>query len=129
MDNAREVYMEYQTLSQKVKQIQEYLEATTENVTEITNIIHALQELEELKTGENILAPIANGIFVEATLNNASTVRLNVGSGVTVEKKVPEAVKMLERQRADLESLRERASEDHQQTLAKLKELEQQVDA
>lgn len=127
-DESRQLYLEYRSATEQLQKLQEYLDQTTENMGEVGNLVAALDEFGALTPGSALLAPIANGIFFDATLKDPSTVKMNVGAGVMVEKTIAEAKALLEKQRADLEALRSRALKDREQLVLRLKEIEQNVE-
>ncbi len=127
-DRAKSLYVEYRSLSEQFKKAQEFLEELAENIAEVTGLIKSLEELRGLEGGSRILAPIANGVFVTARLEETGTVRMNVGGGVVVEKSVPAAQKLLEEQRGELRKNRERVSKEAFAMMLRLKEIESLVE-
>ena len=128
-DETRELYVEYRTLTEQLQQIQQYLQETGENMGEVANVIAALDEFSRLNTNDKIFAPIANGIFIDARLTDPQTVRMNVGGGVVVQKSVAEAQQVLTGQRTELDKLQARATTDQATIVARLREIEQAIEA
>lgn len=95
--------MEFQFLQQQLEKLNQHLETLQENVEEIEISIHAVEELGKTKMEQEILAPIANGVFLKAKLNDNQKLIVNVGADTTVEKTVPQVVKMLEEQYQNLQ--------------------------
>ena len=98
-EDIQQKYTEFQALQQQIEQVNQHLELLTHQNAEIDISIGALQELEKTKVGNEILAPIANGIFLKAELKDNQKLIVNVGSDITVEKSVPEVVKLLDEQK------------------------------
>lgn len=94
-----EKYMQLQMLQQQVQQITEYVEKLQLQQRELDASINALSELQKTKVDTEILAPIANGIFLTAELKDNQKLVVNVGAEVTVEKNIPEVCKLLEEQK------------------------------
>ena len=69
---------------------------------DVDNIKGYLKELETTKIGEKILAPIANGIFIETKLESTK-LKVNVGNGLVVTKTIEETQKLLDKQRKEVE--------------------------
>lgn len=128
-DESQQLYLEYRAVSEQLQKVQDYLEQTTENMTEVAAVIEALDELSHLQKGSRIFAPIANGLFVDATLNDPSTVRMNVGAKTVVQKTIDEAKQLLAQQRHELEELQTRAAKDRDTLLARMHTIEEQVEA
>ncbi|MBN2459731.1 prefoldin subunit alpha [Candidatus Woesearchaeota archaeon] len=112
----QEKYFQLQMIEQQSKQLQQYLQVFDQQLAEIRNIVSALNELSGLKKGDTLLAPISNGIFVHAKLEDNKEVRVNVGAGTVVTKPIPDAIKMLESQESEIAQYRS-------DTMAKLEEL------
>ncbi len=128
-EQARELYMEYKLLGEQYKKVQEYLEQTAENLQQVGDTIEALDAMGRQEKGARVFAPVANGIFIDATLNDPAHVRMNVGQGVVVTKTIEEAKGMLEQQREELHQLRDRANDDHARLTVRLKEIEDAIEA
>lgn len=97
-ENVEGKYMQLQLL-QQLQQLTEYVEKLQIQQTELDTSIEALTELQKTKVNSGILAPIANGIFIKAELKDNTRLVVNVGSGVTVEKSIPEVITLLEEQK------------------------------
>jgi prefoldin alpha subunit len=124
-NESQQLYLEYRLVSEQIRKMQEYLEQSRENLGEVENIIGAIDGLGSLRTGDRIFAPIANGIFIEASLQNTEVLRLNVGGKIVVGKSISEAKELLRGQRQELLSLQTRAHEE----FLKLKSRSSQIEA
>ena len=96
---SEEKYRQLQQLQLQVEQITEYVEKMQGQQKELDASIEALSELQKTSTNTEILAPIANGIFLKAELMDNQTLVVNVGAEVTVEKNIPEVLSLLAEQR------------------------------
>jgi len=115
-------YVQLQMVDQQARQLQQYLQTFDQQLLEIRSVIISLNEFAKLKKGDSILAPIANGIFVKAKLEESHEVRVNVGNNTVVTKTIEGAVKMLEGQEAEINQYRS-------DVLAKFDELLKQAEA
>jgi prefoldin alpha subunit len=115
-------YVQLQMVDQQARQLQQYLQTFDQQLLEIRSVIASLNELAKLKKGDSILAPIANGIFVKAKLEDSQEVRVNVGNNTVVTKTIGNAVKMLEGQEAEINQYKS-------DVLAKFDELLKQAEA
>lgn len=97
--NIEEKYVQLQMLQQQAEQITSYVEKLQGQHQELDASIEALQGLQKTSVNTEILAPIANGIFVKAELKDVQKLIVNVGSEVTVEKNIPEVIALLEEQK------------------------------
>jgi len=98
--------MEYQILSEKIKQLQTQFEAVEQQLEEITSIIQSFDEFAQLKDKTEILVPINNGIFAKAHLIKEDHLLVNVGANVIVDKPIPDAKKLIQNQQEELTGLR-----------------------
>jgi len=77
--------------------------------------IRALDSLKEAKKGDEILVPIGSGSFIKGQIKDKENVIIGIGAGISVEKKVSEAKKILKEREKDvkdtLEKLRSGATE------------------
>jgi len=96
---SEEKYRQLQQLQQQVEQITEYVERMQGQQKELDASIEALSELQKTNINTEILAPIANGIFLKAELKDNQRLVVNVGAEVTVEKNIPEVLRLLAEQK------------------------------
>jgi len=101
-EQIQQKYMQFQTLQQQLEQISQHLELLNQQNAELDISINAVKELSETKIDNELLAPIADGIFFKCVLKDNQKLIVNVGSDTTVEKSVPEVVKLLEDQKKDV---------------------------
>ena len=97
--NIEDRYMQFQQLQQQLVQIAEFVERLRQQQQEIETSLEALKELKETRINTEILAPIANGIFVKAELKDNAGLIVNIGADVAAEKTIPEVVVLLEEQK------------------------------
>lgn len=119
-DKIQQKYLQFKVLQQQQQQLQEYLEALHSQQRELENSINGIKELSEVTLETEVLASIANGIFVKTKLKDNSLLIVNVGANVTVEKSLSEVLTLLEQQAKDLQ-------EKIPMTEAVLQELQQQI--
>ncbi len=125
--NVEDRYVQLQLLQQQVEQIADYLEKLQLQQTELDTSIEALSELQKTAVHADILAPIANGIFLKAELKDNQRLIVNVGSGVTVEKSIPEVITLLEEQKEKIMKNISEAETIYQQLQEQGKKIYQEV--
>lgn len=126
-EQSKKLYTEYRALGEQVKQMKEFLEESDDNVEGLNTTIEALLDLEKLEPGQKTFAPIANGIFIEATLNETKHLHMNVGDGTVVKKSVTEAVKVLKKQHEQLERMKNQAQDEYANVVARMRAIEKLV--
>ena len=97
-EQIRQKYARFQQLQQHIEQISAQVEQMNQQQEELEISKNAVAELGNTAPDEEILAPIANGIFVKAKLMDTQRFVINVGSNVTVEKSVSEVVDLLQKE-------------------------------
>ena len=96
-------YIQFQMYQQQIEQLSQQLEVLTQRLSELDVSQDALKQLSEIKSGNEILANIAPGVFVKADLKDNSKAIVSVGGEIAVEKDPAEVVKLLEEQKKELE--------------------------
>lgn len=91
---------EYKQLVEEVNYYQDLLEQIEASLNNLRKTKQDLSEFE-LETANEVLAPIAQGVYVEASLKNRDLF-VNIGSDVVVKKSVKEAISIISNQEQDL---------------------------
>lgn len=99
-------YIELQLIDQQMAQLQKQLQQLDSSLLEIEFIKISLDDFKKIKKGSEILAPIANGIFVKADLKENDELIVNVGGNVTVAKSVEDTKKLLTEQADEIAKTR-----------------------
>lgn len=106
MSNEKDIKMQQEEIlkqmSSQFGQLQQYVEKLDINLSELASLKESLKEFEKTKKGSKIYAPIANGIFVEATLDDSSTFLVNVGKGIVVKKTIKETLDLIKKQEEEI---------------------------
>ena len=91
-------FMQYQMLDQQMSKLKEQIEIFDQQIEEMEQSKVNMGEIATYPKGVDMFVPISGGVFVKATLKDASILGVNVGAHVVVEKTIPEAQKMLQQQ-------------------------------
>jgi prefoldin alpha subunit len=118
-------YLKLQMIDQQVRQLQQYLQTFDQQLIEIKSVISSLKELSALKKGDSILAPVANGIFIKAKLEDNQEVKVNVGNNTVVTKSIDDTVKMLQGQEAEITQYRSDVLAKFDELIKQAEELQQ----
>ncbi len=94
--------VQFQFLQQHLQEISQQLELLQDQQAELALSMDALQRIREAEKETEFLAPVANGIFVKGSLQDTKTLIVNVGSDVTVEMGISEAVDLLKQQQREV---------------------------
>jgi prefoldin alpha subunit len=98
---------ENQMLNYQMSQIQQVLENLNNQINDVAITRDALMSLRNLKGDEEVLFPIANGIFAQGRLSSNTVLKMNVGNNVVVDKTVDEAIEIISNQYVEMEKYRE----------------------
>lgn len=97
-ENWKEKYQEFQVMQAQMEKLSENMQFLQDQQIEIEISKNAINELEKVEIGNEILAPIAQGIFLKAKLDDNTKLLVNVGSGATVEKSIEQVNSLLQEQ-------------------------------
>jgi prefoldin alpha subunit len=101
-----DTYAELQMFEYQIKQLQQILENVEAQLNEVKNTKENLEDFKKLQGNEEVLFPLANGIFAKGQLTDNSMLRMNVGNNVVVEKNVDEAIAIMNTQYTEIEQYR-----------------------
>ena len=128
-EQIKEKYMHFQMLQQQLEQVSQHLEMFNQQSAELDISMNAIKELEKTEKNTELLAPIADGIFLKGKLEDNQKLIVNVGSGTTVEKTIPEVVVLLEKQKQEVSKRLTEADEVMQALSKEAMKLYQEVEA
>ena len=123
----QEMYMEFQALDQRIKQIQKQLEMLTNQIMDMTGTSNSLEEFDKIKKDKEIFVPLSSGIFAKATLKDNSEVLVNVGANTVVTKNISSAKKLINNQIEEMKILHRRMVEDLEKMAERAGNLEMQL--
>ncbi|MBI2102237.1 prefoldin subunit alpha [Candidatus Woesearchaeota archaeon] len=96
--------MQFQRLQQQLEKISEHVELLHQQEAELDISQNAIEELSKTPLHNEVLVPIANGIFFKAEVKENSTLIVHVGSDTTVEHTVEDVLELLEKQQKEIKS-------------------------
>lgn len=123
----QEMYMEFQALDQRIKQIQKHLELLTNQIMEMTGTSNSLDEFNKMKKDREIFVPLSSGIFAKATLKDTSDLLVNVGANTVVTKNISSAKKLISTQVEEMTKLQRKMIEDLEKMAERAGNLEMQI--
>jgi len=109
------LYFEAENHRRQLESMSAQIQVLEAAMAETEAAIRALDSLKEAKKGDEILVPIGSGSFIKGQIKDKENVIIGIGAGISVEKKVSEAKKILKEREKDvkdtLEKLRSGATE------------------
>ena len=124
---ARDYYVKIKTTREKVEQLSEHINEIDEKTVEIRSMIHAVQNLTELNEGDDILAPLTNGVMIPAKAKKPQMLYLNVGAGTVVQKTPEQTIEILEKQQQELTTYRKKMRMQRDELAQEAKRIEEEV--
>ncbi|MEK6984286.1 MAG: prefoldin subunit alpha [Nanoarchaeota archaeon] len=124
---AQEVYMEFQLLEQHIKKLQKQLELVTHQLMELNTTCHSLDEFTNIHSGKEILVPLSSGIFLKASVKDASELLVNVGANVAIKKDIPSTKKLVQKQMEEMAKIQKQMMEEMEKMTNHAAQLEGQL--
>ena len=124
---AQEMYMEYQVMDQRIKQLQKQLELLTGQIVEANSTSRSLEDFKSIREGTEIFVPLTSGIFAKASIKDTSELFVNVGAGTVVAKDISSAKKLISGQIEEMQKVHKRMAEDLEKMMEKAGQLEMQL--
>lgn len=107
----------------RFQELQEQLQVFHQQLLELQHLTETLEHIEKPMDSQEILFPLASGIFTQGTIKENPTIFLHLGAGVVVEKSVSNALTLLAQQEQALEVMKNRIESE---LLSLLKQLNYQ---
>lgn len=99
-------YHELEHLEKHMSTLSNQLNNLEDKGVELESIKKAIEEVDHVSEGKEILVPISNGIFMRAKIDNTSKLLINVGANTVVEKDLKSSVELVEKQQKELEKFK-----------------------
>jgi prefoldin alpha subunit len=117
-DELRRLSVEMQYLEQTADTLQQRLSMLNAAITDLSYANITIEGLEKEKENADMLVPIGGSSYVKMKLASTEKVILGIGSGISLEKTLPEAKTMLKERLDELE----KSSDAAQQQFAQIAE-------
>ena len=101
-EELQEKYQQFKAIEEQIEQLGQQAEMLNQQNAELEISKRALEELIKTPLKTEILAQVANGVFIRTRLEDNQQLIINVGSNVTVERSVPEVITLLEEQKKEI---------------------------
>ncbi len=100
----QERYVEMQLIEKQANQLRQRLQMVEGEIQEVRSNAAALNEISKVKPGEEVMIPLANGIFVRGTVEETKKLLVGIGASIVVEKDIPSTKKILDQRLQTLET-------------------------
>lgn len=107
-------------IAYQVEQMQKIIESIEAQLNEVNAIKESLEDFSKLEGKEELLFPLANGIFASGKLSGSKNLKMNVGNNVVVEKTVDEALELMQKQYDEIDNYKHELMKQMELLLSKL---------
>jgi len=109
----------YQHMHQEIQVLVEQLKMIDSTIMQLNSALEAVKELKD-NDPEEMLIPLASGIFYKVKSINSNEVLVNVGNDVFVNKSLEDVTKLLDEQIDNMNKQRSKLLEQYQNSMAML---------
>ncbi|MBU4202250.1 MAG: prefoldin subunit alpha [Candidatus Altiarchaeales archaeon] len=128
-EELQRMYFEAENYKRQLEGISAQIQVLEAAMAETEAAINALDSLREAKKGDEILVPIGSGSFIKGEIKDKESVIIGIGAGISVEKKVGDAKKILDKRQKDMQGAMEKMRNGATQANKKLMELNSKSEA
>jgi len=117
------LYIGAENYKRQLESISAQIQVLEAAINETESAIRVLDSLREANPGDEILVPIGSGSFIQGEIKDRENVIIGIGAGISVEKKVSEAKKILEERKKDMKDAMEKLRNGATEANRKLMEI------
>ena len=88
-------YMQFQMLENHLKALEKERVILIGKIEELYATIKTLEEVKNLKNGDELMISLGSGSFIPGKLGDNSKILLSLGAGIVIKKAIPDAVEIL----------------------------------
>ncbi|MEM4756347.1 MAG: hypothetical protein QW594_04410 [Candidatus Woesearchaeota archaeon] len=122
-----EKYYELQWYDAEIKRIEGLIKEVELQLQDVQDVTGSIDQISALPEGTKILAPLANGIFVEAILGNPKRFWVNVGNQVVIIQPAAKTQQLMQAHSKELETHKHNLLGKLTYLLDQTKKLEQEI--
>ncbi|HLC90379.1 MAG TPA: prefoldin subunit alpha [Candidatus Nanoarchaeia archaeon] len=101
-EELQQKYQHFKQIQEHLEQLSQQAELMNERNAELTVTKESLEEIKKTKEKTEILAPLADGIFMKVELRDRQNLLVNIGADTVVLKTVDEVIELIEEQKKEL---------------------------
>ncbi len=95
-EHARAILFQLELGKKQMEQLGKQEQMIEGAILEINSTIDALNTIKNQKSGDEIMVQVGAGSFMKAKLIDTGNVLVGVGAGISIEKKLPDAVAIMQ---------------------------------
>src|SRR3989344_3981637 len=101
-EELQQKYHHFKQIQEHLEQLSQQAELMNERNAELAVTKESLEEIKTTKEKTEILAPLADGIFMKVELRDRENLLVNIGADTVVVKTVDEVIGLIEEQKKEL---------------------------
>jgi prefoldin alpha subunit len=125
----RNIAMQHQQMQYQAEGLMQQVNMVGLSIDESYSAINSIKELEGIEDGHEIMVPIGSNTNVRANLVKPDGVIIEIGAGISIEKKLEDAKKSLEKQNNELTQYQQNLQKTLNEMISKMKEMEAVITA
>ena len=102
-EELRKLSVELQLLEQTAQSLQQRINMMNAALTDLTYANMTLDGIKKEKDGAELLVPIGSSSYIKVKLANVEKIIIGMGAGVSIEKTLPEAKKIVTERLTELQ--------------------------
>ncbi|MFT4310825.1 MAG: prefoldin subunit alpha [Candidatus Woesearchaeota archaeon] len=110
-EQAKQKFVEFKMVEQKVEQVTQQLDQLEQQRQSLQNTLHALQELPSITPQQEVLIPLASGIYVKGQIHQTDSLLVQLGASVTAQKTREETMALVTQQQEQLDTLEQQLTD------------------
>ncbi len=128
-ESKEELTAEYAALGQLAEELRRRIDLLNVSLNELTAAKSAVDELANVKEGEEVLVPVGAGVYIKANVSNTKIVLVAIGANIIVERSLDEAKKYLDHREQKVRDALQKTLNDYQTVVSRMRELERGIRA
>ena len=124
---SKQQMFEAEMANQALERIQQFLQQLDRQMADVLSMKEAVAQLSQIKEGDDMLVPMAAGVFMKARASAHQELLVNVGNGVLVPKDAAGVQAMLDEQLSEMHKYQEELHRQFDEGLKRLQEIERSV--
>jgi prefoldin alpha subunit len=123
-EDIKRMAVQHQQMQYQAEAIAQQINMVEISIADSEKAINTLTELEGVDEGHDILIPIGLGANIRANLTRTDNVIIEIGAGISVEKKLVEAKQSLTTRKTELTKYHQNIKNSFDELVKKMKEIE-----
>ena len=116
----RQLVNEMRMMEGTVNTLQQRLQVVLSSVSELRLAKQSLGDLNDIKSGSNLLVPVGGAAFIKANLGNVEKVVVGIGANVSLEMEYDDAVKDVDERLQEMDKAQTSIEQQLGQIMAQL---------